>query len=75
MSSSSGVHYNTVTTDTFNDCFGGPLFGLIIKGQKEMEFIASVVYKDVFGDSYTTMDVGVFDPRTSSFIIKNKIAG
>ena len=65
----------TVTTDTFHDCLGLPLFNQVIKGQKEMHFHASVVYEDVFGDSYTTKDIGVFDVRTSSFKIIQKTAG
>lgn len=55
-----------LTQTTFND---------IAQGKISMQFESWLVYKDVFGGTYTTRDVGTFDHRTMTFRIEENIAG
>jgi len=64
-----------IATDTFHDCLTFQVFAEVIKGQRELRFTAFASYEDVFGDSHTTMDIGVFDTHTNTFKIIQKIAG
>lgn len=65
----------TITFQTFRECLALPLFKEIVGGERTLRFVASAVYEDVFGDSYTTMDIGVFDRQGLRFRIEQQIAG
>jgi hypothetical protein len=60
---------------SFRECLTQITFMQILEGKIKLWFVASVVYEDVFGASYTTRDVGTFDPRALIFRVEDKIAG
>jgi hypothetical protein len=64
-----------VSFQTFRECLTKRTFEDIIQGHTALRFVASVVYEDVFGDSYTTMDIGVFDHHSKAFRLEQNIAG
>jgi hypothetical protein len=65
----------TVSFQSFRECLTKRIFEDIIQGRTALRFVASAVYEDIFGDSYTTMDIGVFDHRTRAFRLEQNIAG
>jgi hypothetical protein len=64
-----------VTFQPFRGFLTQQTFMQIIEGKIELHFQASAVYSDVFGSTYTTMDVGVLDPKVARFRVLQKIAG
>jgi len=65
----------TIGFQTFRECLTQVTFTQIVQGKIKLLFVASVVYDDVFGSSYTTRDAGIFDYRTFRFRIEDKMAG
>lgn len=60
---------------TFREHLSVAVFAEIIRGERILQFKSSVVYEDVFGDSYTTMDIGTLDHRTLTFRLEQQMAG
>jgi hypothetical protein len=65
----------SIAFQTFREFLTQATFEDIVRGRATLKFVGSVVYEDVFGDSYTTRDVGVFDYRVGLFRIEENIAG
>jgi hypothetical protein len=65
----------TIGFETFRECLTQTTFMQIVQGKIKLRFVASAVYEDVFGASYTTRDAGVFDRSALSFRIEDKVAG
>ena len=61
-----------VRFQTFREFLTKPTFEKIRKGDLPLRFESWIVYRDAFGDAFTTRDVGILDPRTFTFNFKNK---
>jgi hypothetical protein len=64
-----------VSFDAFRIFLDKPTFIGIRQGTIPLRFESWLVYRDVFGGSYTTRNVGIFDPRTFAFRLEEEIAG
>lgn len=65
----------TITFQSFRDFLTLPIFKEIVEGKRTLRFVSSAVYQDVFGDRYTTLDIGVFETKGLCFRIEQQIAG
>jgi len=65
----------SVSFQTFREHLTNNTFEDIAAGRVALQFVSWLVYKDVFGGSYTTRDVGIFNPRTVTFRIEEQNAG
>ena len=59
----------------FREFLNKPTFERIRKGELPLRFESWVVYRDVFGDAFTTRDVGLLDPNTFTFRVEEQSAG
>ena len=65
----------SVSFQTFREHLAKNTFEDIAAGRADLQFVSWLVYKDVFGGSYTTRDVGVFNHRTVTFRVEEQNAG
>ena len=64
-----------VRFQTFREFLTKPTFEKIRKGDLPLRFESWIVYRDAFGDAFTTRDVGILDPRTFTFKLEEQNAG
>jgi len=65
----------TVSFEPFRNCLTKATFEHVANGSLTLRYESWVVYSDVFGSSYTTRDVGIFDHRTMTFRVEEHTAG
>jgi hypothetical protein len=65
----------SVSFQRFREFLRNEDFQRIVLGSTVLRFEGWIVYEDVFGDSYTTRNVGLFDHRTLSFRMEESLAG
>jgi hypothetical protein len=64
-----------ISFQSFGEFLTEATFSDISQGRIEMRFESWIVYKDVFGSSYTTRDVGIFNHKTHLFRVQESIVG
>jgi hypothetical protein len=65
----------SISFERFRESLTEATFMDVAEGRITMRFESCLVYKDVFDSTYTTRDVGIFDPHTRTFRMEEQNAG
>ena len=63
----------TISLQSFSECLTQPVFERIVRGETTLRFKAGVSYDDAFGDGHASIDIGIFETKTRTFRIEQKI--